>query len=145
MEAVTQLSNETIKLSGKDVDNRLFNMTFNRLCQHQFADPKLAYNIGYISKKVQSLTKDIMMEHGKLLDKYAEKDEAGQLKLDENKQVIVNEENQKLYKSDLDSIHEIDTEIRKRKLDVNVLSQQGFMLSANDISVLEPLLCGLED
>ena len=108
MEAVTNLNSEVITLTGKDVDSRLFNATFNRLCQFQFTNPKIAYNIGYIAEKVKSLTKP-------------------------------------KYKTDLGSVHEIEVEIRKKKLDVNVLSEAGFALSANDISVLEPLLCGLED
>lgn len=145
MEQVPNLNEETIKLTGKDIDNRVFNMTFNRLCQHQFADPKLAYNIGFIAKKVQAFTKDIMMEHGKLLDKYAQKDDEGNFDLDDNKNVQVPDDKKNDYKNDLDSVHEIEIEIRKKRLDVDVLSQNGFTFAANDISVLEPLLCGLED
>lgn len=145
MEAVTTISSEVIALKGSDIDNRLFNVTLNRLCQFQFTDPKLAYNIGFIAEKIKGFTKDIMKEHGKLLDKYAEKNEDETFVLDEHKNVSVSPENQELYKTDLESVHAIDFEIRKRKLDVNVLSEAGFALSANDISVLEPLLCGLED
>lgn len=145
MEQVPNLNEQTIKLVGKDIDNRSFNMVFNKLCQHAFADPKIAYNISYIAKKVQSFTKDIMMEHGKLLDKYAQKDAEGNFDLDEHKNVQVPDDKKNDYKKDLDSVHEIELEIRKKKLDVNVLSQNGFAFAANDISVLEPLLCGLED
>lgn len=143
--SVTELSNEVIMLKGKDIDNRMFNAALNRLMQFQFTDPKLSYNLGYISKQIQAKTKDLMHEHGKLLDKYATKDENGKFVLDEKMNVSISDENQEKYKEDLKLIHEVDLEIRKRKLDVNVLSQQGFAFSANDISVLEPLLCGLED
>ena len=108
MEAVTNLNEEVIKLTGKDVDSRLFNATFNRLCQFQFSNPKIAYNIGYIAEKVKSITKDIMMEHGKLLDKYAEKNAEGGMELDEKNNVKISDENKPKYKADLGSVHEIE-------------------------------------
>lgn len=139
METVTNLNNEVIKLTGKDIDNKIFAAAIHRLCNHSFSDPKISYNLGYISKKIQSFTKDIMKEHGKLVEKYSDRDEDGKILMK------FSDENQEKYAKDLESIHGIEHEIRKRKLDVNLLSQDGFKFTANDISALEPLLCGLED
>lgn len=135
---------EVIKLTAKDIDSKMFVAAINKLCAHSFS-PKLAYTIGYIRKKVDSFTGDVLKEHRKLVDKYADKDESGNLAQDGKGGLVFSEEAKKSYEKDLSEVHKIDFEIRKRPLDVGLLSQEGFKFTPNDISVLEPLLCGLED
>jgi uncharacterized small protein (DUF1192 family) len=132
-----------IVLKGSDIDNKVFSLSMAKLCNHDFS-PKTAYNISYISKRIQTFTKELMREHAELVKKYVEKDEDGEFKRDE-KGFVFSDENKAKYMQDLKSVHEIEFEINKKKLDVNLLSQEGFRFNANDISALESLLCGLED
>ena len=128
-----------IVLTGKDIDSQAFAAAMQRLLSHPFSSPKLSYTLGYIGKKVQSFTKDIITEHSKLVQKYSEKDENG------NPTMQFSEENKEAYSKALEEIHAITYEINKKPLDVDVINQEQFKFSANDISALEPLLCGLED
>jgi hypothetical protein len=132
---------ETIKLTGKNIDSKVFAAALGKLCAFEWSNPKTSYNLSYINKKVQSFTKDILREHGKLVEKYAKKNEEGKIA----HPLEFEEDNETKYITDLGEIHTIEHTINKRKLVVEDLASQGFKFSANDISALEPLLCGLED
>ena len=148
MEAVTDLSNEVIKLTGKDVMNGLFPSMLKRLCDFDGFDVKTAYNISFISRKAEKFMSEMYQERAKLPVKYADKDEDGNIIFVEHngmKVPSITGENEEKVQDEMNKLLDIDLEIRKRKLDVNELTEKGYKFTANDISVLEPLLCGLED
>lgn len=150
MDNVTQMptSSEVIMLKGRHVLNGMFPSILKRMCDFDGFDVKTAYNLSYISKKAEKFMSDMYKERAKLPVKYAEKDEEGNIKFVENRGMKIpeiKEENEDKVQEEMDALLDVEFEIRKRKLDVNVLTEKGYKFTANDISALEPMLCGLED
>lgn len=149
MGEVTQMATqETIKITGKDVLNPAMVSSFRKLCSFDGFNPKVAYNISYISRKVEKFMVDIREQRVKIVEKFAEKNEDGTIKYKKNGNASVpcipDDKEDDLEKA-MQELLEIDHEIRKRPLDVLALAGDGYKFTPNDISALEPLLCGLED
>jgi len=141
---------ENIKIKNQQLNDYNFSRAWGTLKAYQFR-PRVSYTISYIDKKIQSLTREAGEELQKLAKKYGELDDSGNLKPELNEKGMPVPGTFKL-KEDVDreefikeqgEFMDIEHELNKRKLDVNSL--EDVKLSANDISALEPMLCGLED
>jgi hypothetical protein len=112
--------------------------------------PKVAYNIGYITKKVSEITRDGRSAFTKIAKKYGKTDENGDLvpEMDENENPVPgtfqfkDEESKELFNKDQEEFMSIEHELSKDKMSIDLLGD--VKMSANDISALKPLFSDLD-
>lgn len=97
---------------------------------------KVAYNISKLlksaDKEVQSFNKTRM----DLINKYGEKDEAGELVTDENGNCRVPDMNVATFTEELNELIDIEVELNANKIDLEQLGDVEF--TPNDMAMLEP-------
>lgn len=153
MDNVTELPtavNEQITLTNEQINHFGFMQAFGRLRQMSLG-PKTAYTISYIAEHVDRHVSQGRKIFTDIAKKYAELDEAGNLKpeLDKNDHPIPgtflfkSDEDKEAFEKDQKEFMSIEHEINKRKLSVSELGSS--QISANDILALTPLFCDLDD
>lgn len=98
-----------------------------------------------VSKNIKKIEKEIEAyneERAKLLDKYGEKDEDGNLVVSEEQNIKIVPENVEKWNKDLSELLDIEVEVDIHKLKFSVLEESGTVMS---ISGIQSIYFMLED
>lgn len=142
---------ENITITNRELNNHMLVPALAKLNQSPVG-VKLAYQISYITKHIDRHIKQGREIFLKLSDKYAEKDEQGNLVPDTTPEgnpirgtfKFKDDESKDAFKKEEKEFFEMSHDIPKKKININEL-EGHVTLSAQDISALSPLLCGFED
>ena len=98
---------------------------------------KVAYAITKNINKINTELKAYNEEKAKLIDKYAEKDEEGKLKVDENGIIPLKEEHIEDYNRDIKELLSIENEIDIDMINLDDLLNSNYNISPADLSVID--------
>lgn len=96
-----------------------------------------------ISKNIKKIEKEIEVyneERAKLLDKYGEKDENGNLVVSEEQNIKIAPENVEKWNKDLSELLDIEVEVDIHKLKFSVLEESGMGMSISGIQSIDFML-----
>ena len=96
-----------------------------------------------VSKNIKKIEKEIEAyneERAKLLDKYGEKDENGNLVVSEEQNIKILPENVKNWNEDLSELLDIEVEVDIHKLNFSVLEESGMGMSISGIQSIDFML-----
>lgn len=96
-----------------------------------------------VSKNIKKIEKEIEAyneERAKLLDKYGEKDENGNLVVSEEQNIKILPENVKNWNEDLSELLDIEVEVDIHKLKFSVLEESGMGMSISGIQSIDFML-----
>lgn len=99
---------------------------------------KEAFIVKGLVKRVQEELTKFEETRLECLQRYGEKDESGDLKIDDKMQIVITKENQLKFAEEFNDILSLEIEFEKIVLSVDKLD--GVALSANDLDILEPLI-----
>lgn len=99
---------------------------------------KISYAIAKNISKVDAELKIYNKERQKLVDKYAEKDNKGQPKIDKNNQYHIKKECLASWNKDIQDLLSIEAEIDVYKFSVDLLD--GFNISPAEMQVLDCMI-----
>lgn len=145
-----EIVKENITLKNSDMNDFKFQRAFANFRQMAF-DVKTAYTVSYIGEHIDRHVKQGRDIFGKIAKKHGLLDEKGNLtpEMDENDNPVPgtfqfrDDEAKEAFVVEEKEFMAITHEIPKNRLDVALLD--GFKMTANDVSALAPLLCGLDD
>ena len=98
---------------------------------------KVAYAITKNINKINSELKAYNKEKVKLIDKYAEKDEEGKLKVDENGNVPLKEEYIEDYNRDIKELLSIENEIDIHMIKLDDLLNSNYYISPAELPAID--------
>ena len=98
---------------------------------------KVAYAITKNINKINTELKAYNEEKAKLIDKYAEKDEEGKLKVDENGIIPLKEEHIEDYNRDIKELLSIENEIDIHMINLDDLLNSNYNISPADLSAID--------
>lgn len=98
---------------------------------------KVAYAISKNVNKIESELKAYNAEKAKLIDKYAEKDEKGELKTNEIGNVILKEEHIEDWNRDIAELLSIENEIDIHMINLDDLLNSNYNISPAELSVID--------
>lgn len=98
---------------------------------------KVAYAISKNVNKIESELKAYNAEKAKLIDKYAEKDEKGELKTNEIGNVILKEEHIEDWNRDIAELLSIENEIDIHMINLDDLLNSNYNISPSELSVID--------
>jgi len=148
---VVSLNPNKIKISNKELMDQLFFRAVVTLGQKELPI-KTAYKFQKITKELEPLRVEAMQLTDKLKKQYLELDPSGALVPETNeegnaipgKYKMLEGKSQEEFESEFKDLADIEHETNLNK--VNISELEGHVaFSAQDISVLTPLLCGFED
>lgn len=96
-----------------------------------------------IAKNIKKIEKEIEVyneERAKLLDKYGEKDEEGNLVVSEEQNIKIVPENVEKWNKDLNELLDIEVEVDIHKLKFSVLEESGTVMSISGIHSIDFML-----
>ena len=96
-----------------------------------------------VSKNIKKIEKEIEAyneERAKLLDKYGEKDEDGNLVVSEEQNIKIVPENVEKWNKDLSELLDIEVEVDIHKLKFSVLEESGTVMSISGIQSIDFML-----
>ena len=96
-----------------------------------------------IAKNIKKIEKEIEVyneERAKLLDKYGEKDEDGNLVVSEEQNIKIVPENVEKWNKDLNELLDIEVEVDIHKLKFSVLEESGTVMSISGIHSIDFML-----
>jgi len=144
------INENLIVVTNENINNPMFQQAMAKL-RNLPLSAKTAYNIGYIAKKIDSITRDGRDAFTSTAKKFG--------KLDENDNLIPASDNngnlipgtfefkddncKEVFEKESKEFMEMTHIISKNKMSVDVLGDMA--LSANDISALAPLFSDLDD
>lgn len=99
---------------------------------------KVSYAIAKNLNKIESELKTYESQRAKLIDKYALKDEKGQVKADEAGQIIFKDECKEQWDKDIKELLEIENEIDIHKFNINILD--GYNMTANELMLIDYMI-----
>lgn len=109
-----------MKLSNRKIVDSL--STLKIIAQKQLP-VKVSYAISKNISKIESILNIYNKEKEKLLEKYGEKDEEGQLKPNEYGQIVINKSCEKDWEKDINDLLEIENEIDIHKFSIDLLGE----------------------
>lgn len=109
-----------MKLSNRKIVDSL--STLKTIAQKQLP-VKVSYAISKNISKIESILNIYNKEKEKLLEKYGEKDEEGQLKSNEYGQIVINKSCEKDWEKDINDLLEIENEIDIHKFSIDLLGE----------------------
>ena len=98
---------------------------------------KVAYAISKNVNKIESELKAYNAEKAKLIDKYAEKDEKGELKTNEIGNVILKEEHIEDWNRDIAELLSIENEIDIHMINLDDLLNSNYNISPAELVVID--------
>ena len=96
-----------------------------------------------ISRNIKKIEKELEIyntERQKLLDKYAEKNEDGSLKVDENDQLKIPNENLKAWNKDINELLDIEIDIDIHKFNIKDLLNSNCEITANELILIDYMI-----
>ena len=102
-----------------------------------FLSAKTAYKVAKLAQEMEKELKLFSDAREKLIRKYANKDENGELIVDENNQITVAPENVENYQKELNELLETEVKFEVNKIGINELTND---ISPNRIISLMPLI-----
>lgn len=111
--------------------------TLSALTQKQLP-VKISYAIAKNIGKIQSELNIYNKERAKLVDKYAEKDEKGEIVVEKNKQIKFKDKCVEDWKRDINALLDIESDIDIHKFSINDLN--GFNISAAEIKAIDYMI-----
>jgi hypothetical protein len=135
-----------IELNFRTINENFFHDGLNKLASYPGFSPKEAYHISRIVDKVGQHTKDARIAYGKLIEKYAEKDEKGKAIVTQTPPFFKLKEgtDQESWAKDYEEFLDIKVQIEKNKIPLSSLPAQ-LGLSAKELKAVEPLIDVNED
>ncbi len=146
----TTINENLIVLTNDNINNPMFQQAVAKL-KNMPLTAKTAYNIGYIAKKVDTITKQGREVFTKTAEKYGKLDENGNLVPVTNEHghpvpgtfEFKDDESKDAFEKESKEFMEMKHIISKDKMSVSVLGDAP--LSANDMSALAPLFSDLDE
>lgn len=135
-----------IELTFKDINNQLFHVGAAKLANCQSYPPKLAYQIGRILDKVGSHTQEARVLYKKIIEKYAAKNEKGEVVQTQAPPFFEFKEgaNKQAFDDELGEFLEIKVTIEKNKIPLSALPD-SVGLKPSELQAIEGLFDFEED
>lgn len=99
---------------------------------------KVSYAIAKNISKIESELKTYNNERLKLIEKYASRDEKGQIKADSNGQIVFKEECQEAWNQDIKVLLSIENEIDIHKFKISELD--GYTFTPNELMLIDYMI-----
>ena len=101
---------------------------------------KVSYAISKNIGKIEKELGDYNTERSKLLDKYAHKNEDGELEVTKDQNVTIKPENIEKWNKDINDLLDIEVEVDIHKVPFYILEESGTTMSISDIQAIEFML-----
>lgn len=130
-----------IELQFRTINENIFHDGLNKLASFPGFSPKEAYHISRLTDKIGQHTKEARASYGKLIEKYAEKDEKGRPVVTQAPPFFKMKDgvDASAWTKDYEEFLDIKVSIEKNKIPLSSLPSQ-IGLSAKELKALEPLL-----
>jgi len=99
---------------------------------------KVSYAIAKNISKIESELKTYNNERVKLIEKYAARDEKGQIKSDSNGQIIFKEDCQETWNQDIKALLSIENEIDIHKFNISELD--GYSITPAELMLIDYMI-----
>ena len=111
--------------------------TLQKLAQKDFK-AKLAWQIARLLKQAEAEVQEFNTTRMTLINKYGDKDEAGQLITDERGNCKISPENMELFSTELNDLIQNEIELNANPLKISDLEELDF--TPSDMAMLEPFI-----
>lgn len=150
VESINKKSNDAIVVTNEHLNNPQFTSALRTMNSKELPI-KAAYAIGCICSEVDKLIVKNRNVFSAMAKKYAKLDEKGNIEPEKDEKgnpifgslQFKDDESKEMFNKEVEDFSTIEHTVNQKKIDVGLL--HGVAMSGRDISVLEPLLCGLEN
>lgn len=133
-----------IKLTYKDIYERGLSLAWQKLATcNQFKFPTM-YAVSKIESKLQKASKEADALRTKLVDKFAERDEKGEIKVPVPGQVTIVADKRDEFQKEMDQWNAIEVVVDREPLKLTDKDVEAAKLSAADLVALEALVADIQ-